>query len=216
MDLLAAAEAHRPRAHGQGLIVMVAAASDDEGVAAACCAAVEDAAAPVFLVDLDVKRSALATHFARTHGLGAPLGASVNGALFCRAKSVDGAAQHESVLVRRAITGTSCHVTQRAATLPADARIQISGDPGYWEALRGLGANVIVAAPSLARAPIALKLAKHMDAIVLVVSGDAHGALPAMQARAALAEAGGEVIGLVFARASAETMAIEQIARRFA
>lgn len=213
--ILAAACA-APTAHaGPGRVVMLVAAREGEGVSHAARLAAEEAAAPVLLVDLDSKRNTHARHYA--HRLGPPVNARVNGAAYWRVKDANGAVLNTHAIARRPIKDAEIQVTVfESAALPAGARLQIGADAGYWNALRAMGALAIVDAPALARSPLALKLAPHMDAVVLVVSADQGAAPPAIEARAALASAGANVIGLVFARASAPVITLDRLTRQSA
>ncbi len=210
--VLAAARA-APRIHGgDGLVVMMVAARAGEGTSSSARAAAEEARAPVLLVDLDVKRNTHARHYAGK--LGPALDVGANGASFYRVKDASGALLREHAVTRRLVTGAPIQVTAfDASALPAHARMQVSGDRAYWDGLRAMGVTALVDAPALSRSPLALKIAKHMDAVVLVVSGDAGAAPPAITAREALTEAGANVIGIVFARASAPVMTIDRLTR---
>jgi hypothetical protein len=98
--------------------------------------------------------------------------------------------------------------------LPRNARIGISARPDYWDAARAGGAFVVVDAPALERSSIALRVAPHMDGVVLVV-GSGRGAAPAaMAAKAALVEAGANLMGLVYSGAAAPVIAIERMLRQ--
>lgn len=212
--VLAAAHAARRGEAGPGLAVMMVAALPGEGVSTAARAAAEEARAPVLLIELDAKRNTHARHYAGK--LGAALDARANGASFYRVKDANGLLLREQAITRRPVTGSLLQVTAfDLEACPANARVQISGDSAYWEGVRAMGVTALVDAPALSRSPLALKVAKHMDAVVLVVSGDAGAAPPAMEARAALTEAGANVIGIVFSRASAPVMAIDRLSRRF-
>lgn len=207
-----AAACPAPSAHrGPGRVVMFVAARAGEGVSHAARLAAEEAAAPVLLADLDIKRSVHARHYADR--LGAPTDARANGAAFWRIKDESGVLLRGQLVTRRSIIGSEVDVLA-IDSLPPGARVQVGPDPAYWNALRAAGALTVVDAPALARAPLALKLAPHMDAVVLVVSADPGAAPPAIEARAALTEAGANVIGIVFARASAPVMALDRLTRQ--
>jgi len=185
----------------------------DEDVSSTARGAAEEAGAPTLLIDLDLKRNAHAAHYAAR--LGPPLEARAAGASFYRVVNAHREIVRENALTRHLVERTQLQVTAfNAGVMQPGARVQISGDAAYWNALRAMGGSIVVDAPALDKNSVALKLAKHMDAIVLVVSADAHAAPAAMDARAAIADAGGNVVGLVFARASAPVMAIDRLTRR--
>ena len=96
--------------------------------------------------------------------------------------------------------------------LPNGARV-VSARPDYWDASRSGGAFVVVDAPALEHSSIALRVAPHMDGVVLVV-GSGRGAAPAaMEAREHLLETGANLIGLVYAGADAPAVAIDRLLR---
>ena len=101
-----------------------------------------------------------------------------------------------------------------ARLLPPAARVAVSGRPEYWNAARTSGATVVIDAPALERSQVALRVAPHMDGVVLVVGADAGAAPPAIAAKAALVNAGARVIGLVYTGADAPVMAIERLLRQ--
>lgn len=213
--VLAAARSAPRKFKGAGLVVMVVAARSGEGVSTIVRGAAEDAGAPVLIVDLDMKRSTHAAHYKSRGGLGPAVDARIGGASFYRMKDAEGRVIPDRALKRYRAGARRVEMTALAPdALPKGARIQISGDSAYWDALRTQGVLAIVDAPALDRAPLALKLAKHMDAVVLVVSGEPGAAPPAMDASVALAEAGANVIGLIFARASAPVMTIDRLTRQ--
>jgi hypothetical protein len=58
---------------------------------------------------------------------------------------------------------------------------------------------------------VALRIARHMDGVVLVVGAEAGVAPASIKAKALLSEAGANVIGLVYTGASASVLAIERL-----
>lgn len=211
---LLAAAFSAPRAHaGPGRVVMLIAAREKEGVSSSARLAAEEADSPVLLIDLDIKRDGQARHYQSR--LGPPRDARVNGLSFYRIKDMGGALLPARAVSRRAVEGMQLDVTAfDGAGLPPQARVQIGADAGYWNALRGAGETALVDAPALARTPLGLRLAPLMDAVVLVVSGEAGGAPAAIEARTALDRAGANVIGIVFARASAPVRIIDRLTRQ--
>ncbi|MET0182468.1 MAG: hypothetical protein ABW199_06245 [Caulobacterales bacterium] len=213
--VLAAARAAPRRFQGPGQVVMLIAARSGEGVSTVARGAAEDAGAPVLLVDLDIKRSTHARYFSAHGGLGAPVDLHMNGLAFYRARDKAGRIVVERAVKKRRTHSGNVDVTAfDPSALPKDARLQVGGDPAYWDALRAAGVFALVDAPALDRAPWAAKLARHMDSVVLVVSGEAGAAPAAIAAREALTEAGANVIGIVFARASAPVAAIDKFMRQ--
>lgn len=207
--VLAAVRAVERRGPGEGQIVMLASARRGEGVSTVARDAAVEADAPVLLIDLDLKQSPQAAYYAREKGLGPARDGRINGASFVRLLDAQGARVESYALTLHRVSSTQIHVSRfDVGAIPHGARMQISGDAAYWQALRGSGALVIVDAPALERSDLALRLAPHMDAVVLVVAADAGAAPPAMAARLKFAAAGANVVGLVFARASAPQMAL--------
>ena len=208
--ILGAARLAAKRAPREGLLVMLVAARRGEGVSTVARDAASEAGAPVLLIDLDMKRNPQARYFAEHGGLGPARDARMGAKLLARVVDASGAPTAMGLSFRK-VNGREIHVS--ALDAPQGSRVQISRDPGYWQALRAAGANVLVDAPSFDRGDLALKLAPFMDAVVLVVAAHAGAAPPAMAARAALAEAGAHVSGLVFARASKPVMALDRLTR---
>ncbi len=97
--------------------------------------------------------------------------------------------------------------------LPKGARVGVSARSEYWDAARAGGAFVVVDAPALDKSSIALRVAPHMDGVVLVV-GSGRGAAPvALEAKELLLEAGSNLIGLIYAGADAPAVAIDRMLR---
>jgi hypothetical protein len=95
--------------------------------------------------------------------------------------------------------------------MPKGGRVLISSEPDYWCAARAGGATVIVDAPALERSAIGLRVARHMDGVVLVVGADAGAAPAAMAARTEIVAAGGTLIGLVYTNASGPAVALDRL-----
>lgn len=201
---------------GAGRTVLFVSARAGEGVSTTARGAAEEAGAPTLLIDLDLKRNTHAAHYEARGKLGPALDARAGGASFYRVVTADKQAVREQALTRHLVTPHLQVTAFNAGVVPPGGRVQISGDGAYWDALRAMGGVVAVDAPALERNPVALKLARHMDAVVLVVSPAALSAPAAMEARAALTQAGANVVGIVFAQASAETIAIDRFTRRAA
>lgn len=215
LDALAAQPAKSP---GGGRAVMIIAARRREGVTTAA-AHIAMAAGPraTYALDLDLKRNGLAKALSAQAPLGARIDGRLNGVSFYSVRSASGAPQQETA------PAFGFHRVGRARTyvgvfdsraLPSGARVSVSGAPDYWCAARAGGADMVVDAPSLDRSDLALRVAPHMDGVVMVVGADRGAAPAAIAAKAALVGAGANVIGLIYAGASAPVMAIERMLRQ--
>jgi hypothetical protein len=218
LDGVFEALAAQPRiSSGEGRALMFIAARRKEGVTGAAVAAA-NAAGPgaVYAIDLDLQRNALG----RALSEGAPLGPKIDGALngvsFCAAVDAQGR-------VIRSVTPFSYHRKGRtrlfvgafdSRVMPQGARVHVSSAPAYWDAARAGGATVVVDGPALERSRIALRVARHMDGVVLVVGSDPGAAPAAVAAKQALLSAGANLIGLVYTGASAPVMAMERLLRQ--
>ncbi len=211
-----ALRAQLPKSPGGGRALLVIAARRGEG-ASTVARAVAGAAGPgtVYAIDLDVRRNALA----RAYALDGPaLGPRIDGRL-------GGAAFHQIVTQ----TGAPCAETTPAFSyhrigrsrlyvgafdsqgMPQGGRVLISSEPDYWRGARAGGATVIVDAPALERSAIGLRVARHMDGVVLVVGADAGAAPAAMAARTEILAAGGSLLGLVYTNASGPVVALDRM-----
>ena len=189
-DALAAQPRKSP---GTGRAIMFIAARRGDGVSTIAKAAAETAGpGAVYAIDLDLQRNALARAFAADE---APLGPKIDGALagasFYSLVTSDGRTMPETAPV------FSYHRVGRTRTyvgafdgrlVPAGGRVYVSAMPDYWHAARAGGATAIVDAPALERSHVGLRIAAHMDGVVLVVGSDAGSAPAALAATRALAE----------------------------
>ena len=207
-----------PRIHGGGRAVMFVSARRGEGVTTVA-RAVAQAAGPgvVYAVDLDLRRNGLAKALCETESLGPKLDGRLQGVSFY---SVRGPG---NVVMREVTPAFSYHRVGRslvhagvfdARLLPQTAKVAVSARPEYWNAARSNGATVVIDAPALERSQVALRVAPHMDGVVLVVGADAGAAPAAIAAKAALVGAGSNVIGLVYTGADAPVMAMERLLRQ--
>lgn len=219
LDGVFAALAAQPRrSAGDGRALMFISARRKEGVTAAAVAAA-NAAGPgaVYAIDLDLQRNTLARALSED---GAPLGPKIDGALegqsFCNAVDAN-------KRLLRGVQPFSFHRKGRSRlfvgafdprVMPQGARVHIASTSVYWDAARAGGATVIVDAPALERSQIALRVARHMDGVVLVIGADAGAAPAALHAKAQLLEAGANLMGLVYTGATAPVMAIERLMRQ--
>ena len=215
--VLAALAAQPARSRGGGRCVMLIAARRKEGVTTAACA-VAQAAGPgsVYAIDLDLRRNALAKALSAAGALGPRIDGKLNGVSFY---DLHGA---ENIVIAEPRPAFSYHRVGRsrvyagmfdARLLPKGARVAVSARADYWDAARAGGAAVVVDAPALERSHLALRVARHMDGVVLVVGADPGAAPAAMRAKTLLAGAGANLIGLIYAGATAPVMAIERLLR---
>lgn len=205
--------AMQPRRNGAGRAIMFVSARRGEGVTAAA-RGVANAAGPgaVYAIDLDLKRNALARALSADGEMGPRIDGALNGVSFYSVRDLPDAPPafyYHRIGRSRVFAGVF-----DLRVLPQNARIGISARPDYWDAARAGGAFVVVDAPALERSSIALRVAPHMDGVVLVV-GSGRGAAPAaIAAKTALAEAGANIMGLVYSGAAAPVMAIERMLRQ--
>lgn len=202
---------------GSGRAIMVIGAQRGQGVTTAARAVAEAArTATVYAIDLDLQRNALAKAFGE---LGPRIAGSISGVSFYA--PVDG----QKRMLRNAPESYFYHRVGRSrvfvgsfeqSAMPAGCRVWISDRSDYWDAARAGGATMVVDAPALDRSQVGLRVARHMDGVVLLV-GSGPGAAPAaIAAKASLQAAGANVIGLIYAGASAPVMAIERLMRKSA
>jgi hypothetical protein len=216
--VIKALRAQPARARGGGRAVMFVSARRGEGVTTVA-RAVAEAAGPelVYAVDLDLKRNGLAKALCEISPLGSRIDGRFGGVSFYSVRGPGDVAMREVTPAfsyhRVGQTRIQAGVFD-ARLLPQSARVAVSGRPEYWNAARVSGATVVIDAPALERSQVALRVAPHMDGVVLVVGADAGSAPAAMAAKAALVNAGAAVIGLVYTGADAPVMAMERFLRR--
>jgi|CXWL01.1.fsa_nt_gi Mrp family chromosome partitioning ATPase len=215
--VLNALAAQSPISAGGGRAIMFIAARRKEGVTTAA-RAVALACGPgaVYALDLDLRRNALAKSF-NDKGLGDRIDGRFKGVSFFSLRDSDGRAVAETspLFSYHRVASSLVHVgVFDARALPASARVQVSARPEYWDAARACGATMVVDAPALERSQIGLRVAQRMDGVVLVVGADQGAAPAALAAKSALQAAGANLIGLVYAGASAPVMAMERALRR--
>jgi hypothetical protein len=205
--------AMQPRlSDGAGRAIMFVAARGLEGTTTAA-RAVAHAAGPgaVYAIDLDLRRNAFAKTLSEDGSLGPRIDGALGGVRFYTVRDIPEpppAFFYHRVGRSRVYAGV---FDMRA--LPKGARVGISAQPDYWDTARAGGACVVVDAPALDRGSAALRVAPHMDGVVLVV-GAARGAAPAaLEAKALLLDAGANLIGLVYAGADAPVVAIDRLLR---
>ncbi|QGZ94778.1 hypothetical protein [Terricaulis silvestris] len=206
------------RGAGDGRAIMFIAARRKEGVTTAA-RAVARAAGPgaIYAIDLDLKRNAFARELANIEPLGPKIDGRLNAASFYSVRGPNG------MLLPERAPAFSYHRVGRTRIyagvfdprlLPEGGRVVISSAPQYWDAARAGGAIAVVDAPALERSEIGLRLARNMDGVVLVVGSDRGAAPAAIAAKQALVDAGANLMGIVYAGASAPVIAIERLLRQ--
>ncbi|MBL8547390.1 MAG: hypothetical protein JNL81_13065 [Hyphomonadaceae bacterium] len=200
------------RRDGSGRAIMFVAARPSEGTTTAA-RAVAHAAGPgaVYAIDLDIRRNALAKVLNDDGALGPRIDGDLNGQRFYTVRDI---AEPPPAFFFHRVGRTRIYTgVFDMRMLPNGARVGISARPDYWDAARSGGAFVVVDAPALETSSIALRVAPHMDGVVLVV-GAGRGAAPAaMEARELLLESGANLMGLVYAGADAPAVAIDRLLR---
>lgn len=215
--VFAALESAPAKSFGAGRTLMFVAARRSEGVttlARAACLAPQ--ARPVFAIDLDVRRNDLARSIAATHKLGVKVDGSLGGGNFCTA--VDGAGKplrdfQGAFSYHRAADARVYVGAYDGRGLPKGAQVMIASSADYWDSVRAGGALAIVDAPALGWSKVGLRVARHMDGVVLVVSSDAGAAPAALAAKAELDRAGANVIGLVYTGADVSVPVLDRMLR---
>lgn len=203
---------------GEGRAIMCVSGRRGAGVTTLAHAVTQAAGArAIFAIDLDLKRNALARALAGGGRLGPALEGRIDGQTFYSVRGPHGALIQERTpaFAYHQVAGTRvCAGVFNARALPPGGRVVISSAPQYWDAVRSSGAMAVVDAPSLDRSQIALRVARNMDGVVLVVGGEPGDAPAATAAKDALTAAGANVMGLVYAGASAPVMAIDRLMRQ--
>lgn len=201
------------RREGAGRAIMFVAARSLEGTTTAA-RAVANAAGPgaVYAIDLDIRRNALAKALNEDGALGPRIEGELGGARFYSVRDL--AEPPPAFFYHRVGRSRVYAGVFDTRALPKGARVGISARPDYWDAARAGGAFVVVDAPALDHSSIALRVAPHMDGVVLVV-GSGRGAAPAaLEAKELLIEAGANLMGLVYAGADAPVVAIDRMLRQ--
>lgn len=216
--VIEALKAQPVRVRGGGRAVLLVSARRGEGVTTVA-RAVAQASGPgaVYAVDLDLKRNALAKALSQTERLGPKIDGRLGGASFYTLLGPG------RTMLRETAPAFTYHRVGRslvfagvfdARQLPRNSRLAISRLPDYWNAARAGGATIVIDAPALERSDVALRVAPHMDGVVLVVGAEPGAAPAAIAAKQALEKAGANVIGLVYTGATAPVMAMERLLRQ--
>ncbi len=208
------------RGAGAGRAIMLISARRKEGVTTAARAVAQSAGpGAVYAIDLDLKRNAFARELANIDTFGQKLEGRLNATSFYSIRSPSGI-----VLQERAPAFAYHRVGQTRIyagifdprLIPEGGRVAISPMPHYWDAVRTAGAMAVVDAPALDRSEIGLRVARNMDGIVLVVGSDKGAAPAAIAAKDKLVDAGANLMGIVYAGATAPVMAIDRMLRQIA
>jgi hypothetical protein len=206
------------KSFGGGRALMLVSARRGEGVTTLARAACEAPhTRPVFAIDLDVRRNDLARSIAAKHKLGVRVDGTLGDTSFCSA--VDAAGQKLPALYK----AFSYHRVADARVyvgafdgreMPKGGQVMISSAGEYWDAVRAGGALAVVDAPALGWSKVGLRVARHMDGVVLVVSSDAGAAPAALAAKAELDRAGANVIGLIYTGADVSVPVLDKWMRQ--
>jgi Mrp family chromosome partitioning ATPase len=168
------------------------------------------AARGVWLVELDLLKSAQHRHFEDRQdqygALGPPARASPGEDLPFTVTPKDPAGPADGAYVYAQSVGRRrLYVTRfRREVLRPGQSVKILADGAYWEALRPHADYVVVDAPALDRSPAGLAAAPYMDDNVLVLSGRSRNPGSALEVKRALAVAGARCSGLVLRDAPPE------------
>jgi hypothetical protein len=202
----------RTMGDGRCILFVGARRSDNDGGAASAVAQAALTNA-VYAIDLDLRRNAMAKSLSQADALGPAIDGRLNGVSFYNVRKdltqieeAQPAFRYHRVGRTRVFAGLF-----DARAIPQGARVVVSSSPAYWNAARAGGATVVLDAPPLERSHLALRVARHMDGVVLVVGPEAGAAPAAMAAKEALIGAGANLIGLVYSGASAPMMTIERL-----
>jgi Mrp family chromosome partitioning ATPase len=203
-----------PGPEGRGRVLQFASAVTGEGVSTVARAFARVAAVrarrPVWLVDADLdaqsQMAAIAGEPELFGGLGRVAGASPDGSAFFAVSPPNRDASGRPVpdaamFVARPAMGSRLWVTRlRLDAMNFDQRAQVRGSGEYWKALARHAETVVIDSPAADRSDTALRLARFVDATVIVLAAEETDAASAAGLRDALEAAGGRVAGLVFNR----------------
>lgn len=200
------------RRDGAGRAIMfVAARGCEHAAGAARAVALAGGPGAVYAIDLDMRRNALAKALSADGAFGPRMDGALNGARFYTVRNVADPAPaffYHRVGATRVYAGV---FDTRA--LPNGARVGISEQPDYWDQARACGAFAVVDAPALDQSSIALRVAQHMDGVVLTVGAGPGSAPAALAARDQLLRTGASLMGLIYTGADAPAVAIDRMLR---
>ena len=214
----------------KGRVLMFVAAYSGEGVStmareyARCEAAF--AKRPVWLIDADLgNQGQMAAMTEEAHRFGPPgtlSQASPDGSVFFRLTppardSADQEIPDHKFLVARPFLDNRLWVTRfRSKSLAPGQRPRLNDHTPYWDALRGLTQTVVVDVPAVDRSAAALQLAAQMDGVIMVVSEDEGDIQARIQLKFDIEQVGGNLMGMVYNRASSTKAAARRPIGRFA
>lgn len=205
-----------PAPQHRGRVIQFAAAGAGEGVSTvsrefARLAAVR-ARKPVWLVDGDLLQQgqleAVASESDRFGRLGRPALASPDGSSFFAVTPRVMDAKGRPVAPARLLTARPClggrlWITRFATeTLRSGQRVEVVGEPGYWDALRRHADTVVIDAPAADRNDMAITLAPFVDATIIVVAAETTAAHEPVILRDEIEAVGGRIAGVVVNRST--------------
>ena len=205
-----------PAPQHRGRVIQFAAAGTGEGVSTvarefARLAAVR-ARKPVWLVDGDLLQQgqleAAAAEPERFGRLGRAAAASPDGSCFFAVTPRVMDRQNRPVASARLLAARPClggrlWITRFATeTLRSGQRVEVIGEPGYWDALRKHADTVVIDSPAADRSDMAITLAPFVDATILVVAAETTAAHEPVILRDEIEAVGGRIVGAVVNRST--------------
>ena len=205
-----------PAPQHRGRVIQFAAAGTGEGVSTvarefARLAAVR-ARRPVWLVDGDLLQQgqleSVGAEPERFGRLGRPAVASPDGSSFFAVTPRVTDRQGQPVVPARLLTARPClggrlWITRFATeVLRSGQRVEVLGEPGYWDALRRHADTVVIDSPAADRSDMAITLAPFVDATILVVAAETTAAHEPVILRDEIEAVGGRIAGAVVNRAT--------------
>ena len=205
-----------PAPQHRGRVIQFASASTGEGVSTvarefARLAAVR-ARKPVWLIDGDLLQQgqleAAAAEPERFGRLGRAALASPDGSSFFAVTPRVMDRQNRPVAPARLLAARPClggrlWITRFATeTLRSGQRVEVIGDPGYWDALRKHADTVVIDSPAADRNDMTITLAPFVDATILVVAAETTAAHEPVILRDEIEAVGGRIAGAVVNRST--------------
>ena len=205
-----------PAPQHRGRVIQFAAAGTGEGVSTvarefARLAAVR-ARKPVWLIDGDLLQQgqleAAAAEPERFGRLGRAALASPDGSSFFAVTPRVMDQQNRPIAPARLLAARPClggrlWLTRFAPeTLRPGQRVEVIGDPGYWDALRKHADTVVIDSPAADRNDMAITLAPFVDATILVVAAETTAAHEPVILRDEIEAVGGRIAGAVVNRST--------------
>lgn len=107
------------------------------------------------------------------------------------------------LLTARPCLGGRLWITRFATeTLRSGQRVEVIGEPGYWDALRKHADTVVIDSPAADRNDMAITLAPFVDATILVVAAETTAAHEPVILRDEIEAVGGRIAGAVVNRST--------------